>query len=391
LLPKFTCPVGSSFKFSMRFRAIASRHLLRHTRIMSSSTSERSTLELDLLPASRSESTGAFVHPAHWNFKDTKFFDILRWKLINKLPGPMLPKNSQELDKLLPVRQPDFSEDIPTDHARLTWLGHASVLLQVPVGNRTVKILTDPVFSERCSPYQWIGPKRYRPSPVQVDDLPPIDIVVISHNHYDHLDTNTLEKLHLRNPHMRWFVPLANAMFLTPLGIPESQITEQNWWDTTPLELYGTEFQVSLVPVKHWSNRLFHGVNRSLWGGWVIQGNGGSFFFAGDTAYCSSFKAIHHRFGAPSVSAIPIGAYGPRDVFGSQHVDVAEAIQIHKDVQSHSSLGIHWGTWKLTEEHFLEPKHDLERLMAEDPDDHLHPFYVLHHGASKVVLWQRQS
>ncbi|EQC33502.1 hypothetical protein SDRG_09011 [Saprolegnia diclina VS20] len=113
---------------------------------------------------------------------------------------------------------------------------------------------------------------------------------------------------------------------------------------------------------------------------------GGSFYFSGDTAYCSSFKAIGHRFGEFSVSAIPIGAYGPREVLHNQHCDVAQAIQIHKDVSSRSSLGIHWGTWVLTDEHYLEPKHDLQRLMADEDD--ADAFYTLDHGASRIVPWR---
>ncbi|KDO16236.1 hypothetical protein SPRG_18228, partial [Saprolegnia parasitica CBS 223.65] len=230
------------------------------------------------------------------------------------------------------------------------------------------------------------GPKRYRPAPLQVADLPNVDAVVISHNHYDHLDETTISELHARFPNLQWFVPLDNTRFLAPLGVPADQITEQNWWDATRVTLQEAEFTFSLVPAQHYSRRYFHDTNRSLWGGWVVQGVGGSFYFSGDTAYCSSFKAIGHRFGEFSASAIPIGAYGPREVLHNQHCDVAQAIQIHKDVSSRSSLGIHWGTWTLTDEHYLEPKHDLQRLMADEDD--ADTFYTLDHGASRVVPWR---
>ncbi|EQC33503.1 hypothetical protein SDRG_09012 [Saprolegnia diclina VS20] len=327
---------------------------------------ESADLARDLAPAQRDASTGAFLHPPHWGFRMVTFMDFARWKWSTTALGPQVPTDAAELDKVLPVRTPNFGPQIPTGKARITWLGHASVLLEVPVGadGTTATILTDPVFVERCSPFQWVGPKRYRPAPLQVADLPRIDAVVLSHNHYDHMETTTLTQLRLRFPDLQWFVPLGNAHYLTPLGIPRSRITEQNWWDSTTISLHGAAFTFSLVPVMHWTRRGVLDTNKALWGGWVVQGLGGSFFFSGDTAYCSAFKAIGHKFGGFSVSAIPIGAYGPREVFSVQHCDVPEAIQIHKDVQSHSSLGIHWGTWVMTEEYYLEPKMELERLMA---------------------------
>ncbi|OQR93207.1 N-acyl-phosphatidylethanolamine-hydrolyzing phospholipase D-like [Thraustotheca clavata] len=345
----------------------------------------------DLLSAKKDEATGEYLHPRHWKYEMTTLMDVLKWKWNSTAPGAQVPTNEAELDAALPVLTPDFSMEIPWDHARITWLGHASVLLEVPVDGKGNKmtILTDPVFTARCSPVQWAGPKRYRPAPLQVNTLPNIDVVVISHNHYDHLDNTTIEQLAARFPNVQWFIPLDNSKFLTPLGVSNAQIIEQNWWDSTTISYKNSSsFTFSLVPVQHYSRRYFHDTNQSLWGGWVVQGLGGSFFFSGDTAYCSSFKAINHRFGKQSVSAIPIGAYGPREVLHNQHCDVAQAIQIHKDVNSASSLGIHWGTWVLTEEFYLEPKQDLERLMNNETDCLSDSFYCLDHGASKVVKWR---
>ncbi|OQS00388.1 N-acyl-phosphatidylethanolamine-hydrolyzing phospholipase D isoform X3 [Thraustotheca clavata] len=335
----------------------------------------------DLLPAKRN-ATGSFENPKHWDYKATSFARVLKWRLTTKDPGPQVPKDPKQLDAVLSVLKPDFTPSIPIDQARITWLGHASVLLEIPVdtnGNK-VTILTDPVFSDRCSPLQWAGPKRYRPSPLQVKDLPNINAVVLSHNHYDHLDNITISQLSARFPTLQWFVPLDNSQYITPLGVSSDNITEQNWWDSTTISLQDKSFTFSLVPVMHWSRRDFHDTNKALWGGWVVQGLSGSFFFCGDTAYCSSFKAIGHRFGRQSISAIPIGGYGPKEIFGKQHCDVHEAVQIHHDVDSAASIAIHWGTWVLTGEYYLEPKQLLEELAPSS-------FSCINHGASKLVAW----
>ncbi|KDO16237.1 hypothetical protein SPRG_18230, partial [Saprolegnia parasitica CBS 223.65] len=242
--------------------------------------------------------------------------DFARWKRTTTALGPQVPADAAELDKALPVHIPDFGETIPTGKARITWLGHASVLLEVPVDENgtTATILTDREF--------WIGPKRYRPTPLQVADLPRIDDVVLSHNHYDHMESTTLTQLHERFPALCWFVPLDNAHYLTPLGV------------------------------------------------------GGSFFFSGNTAYCSSFKAIGHTFGGFSVSAIPIGAYGRAR---SSAFSIAMCPRPFRSTRT-SRPGRRWvftgvrGSWRN-----LEPKMELERLMACEMECLHDSFYTLDH------------
>ncbi|KAF0693627.1 Aste57867_15412 [Aphanomyces stellatus] len=352
-------------------------------RFQSSTTSAAAAAQLqaNLQPAVR-DASGRFPVTA----SGPRFRDLFHWMLTRGPDDAPLPSDLSELETTLPVLTPDFSAPIPADHARLTWLGHASVLLEVPTspaGDKFV-VLTDPVFTDRCSPSQWFGPARYRPPPVTPDTLPPVDVVLVSHNHYDHLEEVTLAQLHAAQPHIRYITPLGNGYLLQEAGIPAANITEQNWWDQTPA---GSSFQVGCVPANHWSKRGFFDRNKSLWGGFVVQGLGGSFYFAGDTATGSIFEAIRHRYGDQSVSAIPIGAYAPRRLFKDQHCNVEEAIQIHKDVGSRASVGIHWGTWVLTGEYYLEPKEELARLMAAETssDD---TFETVDHGASKVVPWQ---
>ncbi|ETV97200.1 hypothetical protein H310_09989 [Aphanomyces invadans] len=338
-----------------------------------------------MLPAIR-DASGRFPVTA----SGPRFLDLVKWWLTAKEEtGPRVPKDAAELDRSLPVLTPDFTVPIDAGHARLTWLGHASVLLEVPVPgrDRPFVILTDPVFTDRCSPSQYFGPKRYRPAPVPVANLPPVDIVLISHNHYDHLEEVTLAQLYAVQPNISYFTPVGNAKWIASAGVPLANIHEQNWWDVSPAttETETLPFEVGCVPANHWSKRGFFDRNMALWGGFVVRGLGGSFYFAGDTATGSIFQAIGHRYGDQSVSAIPIGAYSPRHLFRDHHCDVAEAIQIHHHVKSRASIGVHWGTWVLTGEYYLEPKQELHAQMAatDRPD----AFTTVDHGQSKLVQW----
>lgn len=313
---------------------------------------------------------GTFQNHLHWNYSQTKFRDILKWQWNrSQTMKTNLPKSKSELEKALPVVKPNFqSVDLPS--AKVTWLGHASVLLQV----EKFAVLTDPVFSDRAGPFGLVGPKRFRPCPITVDSLPTISAIVISHNHYDHLDQSTISKLASKFPMAKWYVPMGNSHLLS--NVDPLNIIELNWWQKAPLQ----EFEMICVPAMHWSKRGLFDTNKGLWAGWIVKGRGGSFYFAGDTGYCSVFEAIGERFGPLSISAIPIGAYEPRIIMKNQHVNRQDAIQIHKDTKSNHSLGIHWGTFVLTDEFYLEPKDlDTNELKA--------PFETVNHGESLVIKW----
>ncbi|KAI8901878.1 beta-lactamase superfamily domain-containing protein [Globomyces pollinis-pini] len=307
---------------------------------------------------------GRFQCPEHWGFA-----------LPSKCPGtlPKIPPDDI-LNLHLPVIKPDFTP--PTeDKCKLTWLGHASVLLQVNGFN----VLTDPVYSERVSPVSFAGPKRYRPPPCSVEDLPPLSAVLISHNHYDHLDMATISQISKKYPEVKWFTPLENAKFLQSADVDIKQIVELDWWQSQDISFEGSRFKVTCVPAQHWSKRTLFDTNKSLWGGFIVSGLEGSFYFAGDTGYSPVFHAIGNRFGKQSISAIPIGAYQPRSVMSPQHIDPIEAIKIHKEVFSCHSVGIHWGTFVLTDEDYLEP-----REMLENEDS----FSAVNPGESCVVPWK---
>jgi L-ascorbate metabolism protein UlaG (beta-lactamase superfamily) len=252
----------------------------------------------------------------------------------------------------------------------LTWIGHATVLLQI--GGRN--ILTDPHLSERASPVSFAGPRRRVPPGLTLEQLPHVDAVVISHNHYDHLDADTITQLAAQaGGPPQFYVPLGLRRWFNELGI--ATVTELDWWESR--EMAGVK--IHCVPVQHWSQRTLADRNQALWGGWVIEHPALRFFFTGDTGYSQDFKDIERRFGRFDVAAIPIGAYEPRWFMAPFHVNPAEAVQIHLDLKARYSLGIHWGTFEMTDEPLDEPPVVLERELSRlgiAPER----FIVLRHG-----------
>lgn len=252
----------------------------------------------------------------------------------------------------------------------LTWIGHSSFLLQVQGKN----ILTDPVFSDRVSPVTFYGPKRLVALPFAQKDLPKVDIVVISHSHYDHLDLKTLRSLNEQNQGQTLFlVPLGNAELLKFEGI--KNVKEFDWWEQLSLE----GLTLTFTPAQHWTQRTLWDRNQSLWGGWLVQTEKFKFIYTGDTGYSKDFADIYDRFGAVDLALIPIGAYEPRWFMGKQHVDPDGAIKIHQDLHSRMSIGVHWGTFRLSDEPMAAPPEELAaaRIRAAIPDQE---FQVMKHG-----------
>lgn len=273
--------------------------------------------------------------------------DFFRWQW-NRLWQPAPEHRADQI----PWQPVDAAALHASSGRTATWLGHASVLINA----QGVRVLTDPIFSERASPVSWLGPKRLTPPPVDPARLPRIHAVVISHNHYDHLDLPSLRQLNAQagGPPL-FIVPLGNAAVLRTQGI--TNIRELDWWEGTPVS---QDLHITLVPTQHWSKRnLLGDRNEALWGGYVIRQPGWQAFFAGDTGYSRDFSDIHARFGAMDFAMIPIGAYAPRDFMQRQHIDPAEAVRIHQDMHARLSLGIHWGTFILTDEALQQPPKDL--------------------------------
>jgi N-acyl-phosphatidylethanolamine-hydrolysing phospholipase D len=229
----------------------------------------------------------------------------------------------------------------------VTWIGHATVLLRIAGKN----VLFDPIFSQRASPLSFVGPKRLVPLPIEVAELPKIDVVMISHNHYDHLDEDTVLQLARQaSGSPRFLVPLGLKAWFNGIGI--ERVDEAQWWqgfEEGPLK-------IDFVPVQHWSRRTLTDTNATLWGGWVVHGEGLRIIHTGDTGYSKDFRDIGERFGGFDMAFIPIGAYAPRWFMQVMHVDVPEALQVRADLRAQRAIGIHWGTFEdLTDEPPDEP------------------------------------
>ncbi len=237
----------------------------------------------------------------------------------------------------------------------LTWIGHATVLAQVGGLN----ILTDPIFSERASPLSFLGPRRAQPPGLALAELPRIDLVLVSHNHYDHLDDASVQALNKQVG--------GPPLFVVPLGLKAwfaqreiSNVAELDWWQ---LRRVG-DTDIVLTPVQHWSGRSYTDRMQTLWGGFAVFAPDAHLYYSGDTGYSPDFADVRRRFaerqteargGGFDAALIAIGAYEPRWFMAEQHANPAEAVQIHRDLGAKRSLGVHWGTFELTDESLDEP------------------------------------
>jgi L-ascorbate metabolism protein UlaG (beta-lactamase superfamily) len=244
----------------------------------------------------------------------------------------------------------------PAAGTRVTWIGHSAFLLQLGGLN----ILFDPQFSERASPVSFAGPKRIVPLPIQLAELPRIDVVAISHNHYDHLDLESVRSLAAAKDGSPLFlVPLGLKAWFHEIGI--DRVEEHDWWQSR--EERGVRF--TLVPAQHWSKRTLWDTNRTLWGGWVVEGAGLRIVHTGDLGYSKDARDIGERLGPFDMALIPIGAYAPRWFMKTMHVDVPEAVQVRADLRARRAIGMHWGTFeRLTDEPLDEPPRVLEQQRA---------------------------
>jgi len=273
---------------------------------------------------------------------------MIRWKVIEPLLGRWPPTDRSPIP---PVTMPAFARNGQAG-LTVTWFGHATALLQLDGLN----LLTDPIWSERASPVRFAGPRRLVPPPVSLDALPPLDAVLLSHNHYDHLDRETVTALSRLHPAVPWIAPLGLAPLLRSFGVRE--VRELDWWGET--ELGG--LTIAATPAQHFSARGPFDRNLSLWCGFAVRSAAWRVYFAGDTGFHPEFPAIGQRYGPFDLALIPIGAYDPRWFMRPVHLDADEAVQVALDLRAaHPShpggavVPIHWGTFKLTDEPLNEP------------------------------------
>jgi N-acyl-phosphatidylethanolamine-hydrolysing phospholipase D len=293
----------------------------------------------------------------HGDFEPKSLAEVLRWRWSATRQG--LPKRPVQA---IPTQPADLAFIRSGAGPAVTWIGHATVLARLGGLN----VLTDPIFSERASPFSFVGPKREQPPGVALAELPHIDAVLVSHNHYDHLDLASCRALARQ--------PGGSPLFVVPLGLKAwfqarriERVVELDWWQTETLN--GVD--IALVPAQHWSARGISDRMKTLWGGFAVFAPDCQLFFAGDTGYSRDFADIRERFadrqqhGGFDIALIPIGAYEPRWFMTSQHVNVEEALKIHADLGAKRSLGVHWGTFELTDESLDEPPRQLVRQRAE--------------------------
>jgi L-ascorbate metabolism protein UlaG (beta-lactamase superfamily) len=285
-----------------------------------------------------------FFNPDHPD-TDRSLREILRWKLREK---------SASWPRSIPMQQTVPGPRI--EGPRATIVGHASVLIQ----SGGLNVLTDPVWSERASPLPFAGPRRVWAPGIAFGSLPPIDAVLLSHNHYDHMDLATLRRLHdVHRPLM--VAPLGNDAILRRT-LPGVRVTTGDWWARIDI---GQAAEVTIVPAYHWSARTGRDRRMALWSGFTLGTRAGRVYFAGDTGYGDGriFRQMRTRIGRPDLALIPIGAYAPRWFMRAQHTDPEEAVHILEDVEGARGVGIHWGVFKLTDEPRTEPPERLRETL----------------------------
>jgi N-acyl-phosphatidylethanolamine-hydrolysing phospholipase D len=318
---------------------------------------------------------GRFANPWPNARPSGTFSHILRWqwqRLRNGVPpAPAVDAFEQCQPAIV---QPTAS---PAE-TRISWLGQSGFLLQLGGLN----LLVDPVLSRRASPFAHVGPSRIVPSALTVAELPPLHALVLSHDHYDHLDERTCAALLERfGALLPIFAPLGYRAWFARLGA--LAVTELDWWQTASI----ADLELTCLPVQHWSRRG-RVANTRLWGAWLLCSHSARVYFCGDSGYCPAFREVYTRLGAPDVALLPIGAYEPRWFMRTMHMNPEEAVQAYLDLSARDFVAMHWGTFHLTDEPMLEPP---ERLRAEWrarglPEAQLH---IPRHG--ETLVWKKDA
>lgn len=308
------------------------------------------------------------------HFDGERFFNP---RLANGRPVTAVPKMLAETrtrwPRQIPVPPQRPASHDPSAWATVTFVGHSTFILQAG----GITILTDPVFSERASPLSFIGPRRVRAAAVPIEHLPTIDVVLLSHNHYDHCDLESLKAIAGQFDPLL-VTPLRNGRLARAAGF--RRIEELDWWQ----QAKSSSVPITVTPAQHFSARTPFDRNRALWGSFVVEVEERRLFFAGDSGYAPHFAEIRERLGAIDLALLPIGAYEPRWFMKDIHMNPAEAVQAHLDLGATLSLGMHFGTFQLTAEAIDEPLHALDRARRER-EVHPDAFLTLGFGDSLHV------
>lgn len=283
-------------------------------------------------------------------YEEQGFTQLLKW-ITSRKPGEWTELSEED------VKFGEKPADRISDSTQvITYVNHSTFLIQTDGLN----IITDPVYSERVSPFSFAGPKRMRPPGIKFEDLPEIDFVLLSHNHYDHLDITTLKRI--KESHDPTFItPLGVDLYLNKKGI--SKTISLDWWEETSAS---DLVNIAAVEAQHFSSRGMFDRDKTLWAGFVIKSQNGNIYFAGDTGYNTFFTEIGERYAPIKTAIIPIGAYIPRWFMSPVHVDPAQAVQIHKDVKSEFSIGMHYGTFPLADDGQVQPIQDFNKAVGDE-------------------------
>ncbi|HKN66591.1 MAG TPA: MBL fold metallo-hydrolase [Gemmatimonadaceae bacterium] len=303
--------------------------------------------------------------------------DVIRWSLERRkraLPPDPAPGS-------IPIAAPTFAERVGADELSATWVGHSTVLLQLGA----INILTDPMWSDRASPVSFAGPRRLVAAAFDLKLLPSIDVVLISHNHYDHLDKPTVRALVRRMPEAEWIVPLGLSPLLRNWGA--DRVREADWWQTLEIRTTFGMACISSTPAQHFSARGLWDRGRTLWCSWAVAAGTRRAFFAGDTAYHPEFPAIGERYGPFDLSMLPVGAYDPRWFMKTVHMNPPEALRAYTELAGPRAgelamLPIHWGTFRLTDEPIEQPPAWTAQLWAGAGYERNH-LWLMEHGETR--------
>ena len=322
-----------------------------------------------------------FFNP-HCTISKLGFFNLLLWQMGlygDKGEAKRVPESFD---------YPNPKEPIDAEKPVACWINHSTFLIQVG----GLHLLTDPIWSDRCSPLSFLGPRRDYPPGLAIKELPQIDLILISHNHYDHLDLRSVKELMSRNRSAYWIVPIGVKKWMRKQGI--SRCIELAWWQTLSLDLTSQQstsgIEITAVPAQHFSRRSFFDRNKTLWSGYVVEFkkprfSGKKMYFVGDTGYNQlDFKAIGSRFKGIDLSLIPIGAYLPARLMSPFHINPEQAVLVHKEVGSKMSIGMHFKTFRLSDEPLDLPPYDLYRSLIDAKVD-LKAFRLIEMGQS--VNW----
>jgi L-ascorbate metabolism protein UlaG (beta-lactamase superfamily) len=281
---------------------------------------------------------------------------VVKWQLNHDITEPWPDFHDDPPGAAPPAHVPATSDSAQQNPVRVTYVNHSTMLLQFD----SLNVLTDPIFEQRVSPFSFLGPARNCPPGIRFDDLPRIDVLLLSHNHWDHLEIGTVKKLAARDKPLI-VCPLGVKAFLQQEGVAGT-LVELDWRQSAPI---GEGTTVHCVPAQHFSGRGMFDRNGTLWAGYVLDNERvGRLYFAGDSGYGPHFRAIGEQFGPLRLSLIPIGAYKPNWFMAPVHIGPTEAVQVHREVRSEQSVAIHFGTFPLADDGAEEPVTDLKKALT---------------------------